>query len=338
MNLLRFTKKLLSMPSPSGKEKEIADFLSAFFEYHDMPAEQQKINDNRYNLWVFPAAKQPVMLCTHMDTVTPFIPPSEDQRYLYGRGACDAKGIMASMIQAARELKAEGVNGFGLLFVVGEEADSIGAKTAAAAGRSSRYIIVGEPTGNRMGKSHFGYLAIKLTAKGKAAHSAFPDLGDSAVEKILDAVHRLRSLPSLQAGSRNGGFMNVARIKGGSAPNVIPDHAECIITFRTHIPTRQLLNKIRTVLPQTIHLKILNQAEPQTLYTLPSFDQTVLPYGTDIPYLKPFGHPLLFGPGDGEDAHTDHEKISKHELLEAVRHYKSIVKQLLMEEGGDEPQ
>lgn len=338
MNLFRFTKKLLSIPSPSGHEKEIADFLSAFFQYHDIPFEQQKISENRYNLWVFPAAEQSVMLCTHLDTVTPFIPPSEDQHYLYGRGACDAKGIMAAMIQAARELKADGRSGFGLLFVAGEEADSIGAKAASSSGRSSRYIVVGEPTQNRMGKSHYGYLALELKAKGKAAHSAFPALGDSAVEQILDVINRLRSLKMLQRGGENGGFMNVARIKGGSAPNVIPEHAESIVTFRTRISTNRLLEEIQKILPRSLDIKVLNRAEPQTLFTIPPFDQAVLPYGTDIPYLRAFGQPLLFGPGSGEDAHTEQEKISKQELLDAVAHYKTIVKHLINEEGGDEPQ
>ncbi len=337
MNLFRFTKKLLSIPSPSGREKEIADFLAAFFQYHGLTLELQKINENRDNVWVLPAAKKEVLLCTHLDTVSPFIPPAEDQNYLYGRGACDAKGIMAAMIQAALELKSEGVSGFGLLLVVGEEADSIGAKTAAASGRSSKYIIVGEPTQNRMGKSHFGYLAVQLAARGKAAHSAFPQLGDSAVERILDAVNCIKTLKSIQAAQVNGGSMNIARIKGGTAPNVIPEYAECIVTFRTQMPTSRITKDIQTNLPQNMQMKILNRAEPQSLFTLPAFEQTVLPYGTDIPYLKPFGQALLFGPGAGEDAHTEQEKISKKELQDAVSHYKTIVTQLLNKGDGNEP-
>jgi acetylornithine deacetylase len=334
MDLIRFTKKLLSIPSPSGQEKELEDFLYAFFQYHKMPVEKQKISEKRYNLWIFPAAKQSIMLCTHMDTVSPFIPPSEDHDYIYGRGACDAKGIMATMIQAARELTAEGYSGFGLLFVVGEETDSIGAKAAAASGRHSLYIIVGEPTQNCMGKSHLGYLALKLKAKGKAAHSAFPDLGNSAIDQILDGINHLRLLKMIQADGKNGNLMNVAQIKGGTAPNIIAEHAESIITFRTRISTNQLLEKIHAALPQTLDIKVLNRAEPQTLFTLPSFKQIVLPYGTDIPYLKPFGQPILFGPGSGEDAHTSQEKISKKELLDAVSHYKTIVKYLLSKEEG----
>lgn len=331
MNLFRFTKKLIAIPSPSGKEKEIGDFLSVFFKFHDLPFEKQKIDDSRCNLWIMPEKNYKVLLCTHLDTVSPFIPPSEDQRYIYGRGACDAKGILAAMVQASLELKKEGHTGFGLLLVAGEEADSAGAQQAASSGRTSRYIVVGEPTQNRMGKNHLGYLALKLRAGGKAAHSAFPRLGDSAVEKLLDALIQMRSLVSSQ-GKDQGFFMNIARMRGGSEPNIIPDHAESLVSFRTRLSSQTLLKKIQKVLPPEIKTTVLNCSEPQKLTTLPFFDQTTLPYGTDIPYLKNFGRPLLFGPGEEEDAHTEKEKIDKKELSDSVSHYKKIVKHLLSEE------
>ena len=328
MDLFELTRKLISIPSLSGKENKLADFLCGYFHSIGLPYEEQIIKGNRRNLWVFPSKNQKIILCTHLDTVSPFIPPSEDPDYIYGRGACDAKGIMASMIQAVCGLRGEGLSGFGLLLTAGEEADSDGAKKACESGKHSRYIVVGEPTGNRMGKSHWGFLSLKLTAKGKAAHSAFPNRGDSAVLKLMESLNLLRSWYE-ETGGKDEFLMNIALIEGGTAPNIIPGRAESTVTFRTRISPRILLEKIKNVILPDIETDVKNQSEPQNLFTLPGFKQAVLTYGTDIPYLKNFGKPLLFGPGSGEDAHTEKEKIKKQDLADSVSYYKKIIKLLM---------
>jgi acetylornithine deacetylase len=329
MNLFELTKKLVNIPSVTGFEDKIADFLCSYLEGQDFNLKEQIIDKRRRNILATAGSAPRVILCTHMDTVPPHFSASEDERYIYGRGACDAKGIMASMIWSAQEMKGEGVTEIGLLVVVGEETDSIGAKMANSLEVGSDFVIFGEPTENKLGIAHKGIVTFKIKAKGKAAHSAFPQSGESAIEMLLDALQRIYALDFGQDPVMGSSVLNIGTIEGGIAPNVVADSAGAEITIRSVLPSKQILQKVKAVLKKNVEITVVTQSEVQKLFTVPGLDQTVLPYGTDIPHLKSFGKPLLLGPGSFLVAHTEGEKIEKRQLLEAVKIYKDIVRELL---------
>jgi len=328
MTLLELTKKLVNIPSVTGSESEIADFLCSYLKGQDFDLKEQKIEDRRRNILSTGGSAPKIILCTHMDTVPQYFSASEDEYYVYGRGACDAKGIMASMIWAAQELKKEGLTEIGLLFVVGEETDSIGAKKANSLNVGSDFIIVGEPTENKLGIGHKGVTTFKITAKGKAAHSAYPHLGESAIERLLDVLQGIRALDFGEDQFLGKSFINIGTIEGGAAPNVIANQASAEVSIRNALPSIQVIGKVKAVLNRKAEVKVLTQSEPQRLFTVPGFEKVVLPYGTDIPYLKSFGKPLLLGPGSALVAHTEDEKIEKVQLFESVKIYKKLVKKL----------
>lgn len=329
MSLFKLTKELINIPSDMGNEAKIADFLLTYLKKQNFLLREQKIEGNRRNILSTTGSEAKIILCTHMDTVPPYISASEDERYIYGRGACDAKGIMASMIWAAQDLKKEGVTDFGLLFVVGEETDSIGAKKANSLNIGSNFIIVGEPTENKLALGHKGVITFTMRAKGRQAHSAYPRLGESAIEKLLDALQKIRTLNFGQDPVLGESTLNIGTIEGGIAHNIIANSASAEVCIRNVQPSEQILGRLKSVIKQEVKIKVLNQSEPQRLFTVPGFDKVILPYGTDIPYLKSLGKPLLLGPGSGSDAHTESEKIEKSQLVEAVNIYKDLVKKLL---------
>jgi acetylornithine deacetylase len=333
MTLFELTKTLVNIPSPTGFEGEIADFLASYLKSQGFDLQEQEVEGRRRNILASAGSAPRVVLCTHMDTVPRHFSASEDDRYIYGRGACDAKGIMASMIWAAQELKKEGPAEIGLLFVVGEETDSIGAKKANSLDLRPDFIIIGEPTENKLGTGHKGIVTFIITAKGKAAHSAFPHLGESAIEKLLDALQKIRSLDLGQDPVMGKSLLNIGTIKGGVAANVVADEASAEISIRTVLLSEQILNKIRAAANHKIkvEIKVLAQSDPQRLFTVPGLEQVFLPYGTDIPHLKSFGRPLLVGPGSALVAHTEEEKVEKGQLVEAVKIYKNLIQGLLTE-------
>ncbi len=329
MNLLELTKKLVSIPSVTGSEARIADFLSGYLKSQKFEVKEQKVEGKRRNIFASLRPKPRLIFCTHMDTVPPYVKAREDKSFIYGRGACDAKGIMAAMIWAGQELNKEGLAEIGFLFVVGEETDSIGAKKAKGLGIGSEFIVVGEPTENRMGSGHKGIITLKISAEGKSAHSAYPHLGESAIEKLLDVLHEIRSLDFGEDPVLGKTTINIGKIEGGIADNVIPDSASAMVSMRIVHASHQIVDRIKPLAGQKVKIEVLSQSEPQVLFTLPGFKQVVLPYGTDIPYLKRFGKPLLLGPGSALVAHTEEERIEKKQLKDAVEIYKKIAKKLL---------
>ncbi len=329
MTLFELTKALVNIPSITGLEDEIADFLCSYLKSKDFDLKEQIIDKGRRNILATAGYPPRVIFCTHMDTVPPYFAASEDEYYIYGRGACDAKGIMASMIWAAQELKKDSLNEIGLLFVVGEETDSIGAKMSNSLNVGSDFIIVGEPTENKLGVAHKGVITFKLTAKGKAAHSAYPQLGESAIEKLIDALQKIRALDFGEDPVMGKSALNIGTIEGGVAPNVVSNYASAEISIRSALPSKKILNKVKVAFTKKVDIEVLTQSEAQRLFTVPDLEKVVLPYGTDIPHLKKFGNPLLLGPGSFLVAHTEREKIEKCQLLEAVKIYKNLVKKLL---------
>ena len=331
MSLFELAKDLINVPSVTGQESEIAEFLIVFLKSQGSDIQTQNVLGNRKNVLATAGSKPRIILCTHLDTAPPYFAASEDEDHICGRGACDAKGIMASMIWAARELKDSGLKNIGLLFVVGEEADSIGAKKANDLDIGSDFIVVGEPTENKLGLGHKGMIMFRLAFRGKSAHSAYPQFGVSAIEKLMDALQNVRSLDLGVDSLLGASTLNIGKIEGGLAANIIADHASAELSIRSALPTAQILEKVKIAVGQVAEIHIQSQSEPQRLFTVPGFEQVVVPYGTDIPYLKPknFGKPLLLGPGSAILAHTEDEKVEKRQLSEAVEIYKNLAKMLL---------
>jgi acetylornithine deacetylase len=268
-----------------------------------------------------------VVLSTHMDTVPPFFPSSEDAEHLHGRGACDTKGGIAAMLRALEELLAAGRSGFGLLLVVGEETDSAGAQVANRHPRGSRYLVNGEPTENRLALGSKGMIYLGLEAEGRAAHSAYPELGDSALDKLLDVLARLRSLPLPTNPILGDTTLNIGTLSGGRAPNVVADHARAEVTLRTVGETADLRRRLAAAVHAVPGVKIAEIRETPALHlgALPGFETTIVKYTTDVPRLTSWGEPFLLGPGSIHVAHTPHERVAKQELQEAARLYKEIV-------------
>jgi acetylornithine deacetylase len=329
MNPAELLKNLINIPSVTGEEAQIGLFLNELLKKAGFNVLIQTVEGSRNNLFADTGSPSKIVLCTHMDTVPPFIPASEDEQTIYGRGACDAKGSLAAMLTAAQELIEEGENRFGLLFVIGEEGNSIGAKTANELKIHSEFIIVGEPTKNKLASAHKGIVWMRLIAKGKTSHSAYPDLGDSAVDKLLNALEFIRQIDLSENSDSGNSTINIGRIEGGLSANMVPGSASAEIVVRCVEPVHDVIQKISAGVKSLVEVKIISRSDPQKLYTVPNIEQTVVPFGTDIPHLKTFGKPLLLGPGEGVDAHTETEKVQKSQLREAVLLYKQLVRQLL---------
>lgn len=329
MDLFDLTKSLIDIPSITGSEGPLADFLGRLLTDESFRVRTQDVAVSRNNLLATLEEPPAVILCTHLDTVPGWFRASEDELHIYGRGACDAKGIMAAMIVAAVGLRDEGLRNVGLLFVAGEETDSIGAQKANDFAPGSRFIIVGEPTRNKLARAHKSVLTLTLAAAGKAGHSAYPERGESAVLKLLDVLQDIRRLDFGADPVLGPTLLNVGRIEGGTAPNVIPASAAAVVSFRSGASPDIVLSKVKASAAGRVEITVTAKSEPQVLFTVPGIEQEAMPFGTDIPYLKSFGKPLLLGPGSILDAHADNEKVEKKQLEEAVAIYQSLVRTLL---------
>ena len=335
MSLFSLARTLIDIDSTTGREREIGEVLHSYL--HDLAkgsdgsVERISVEENRFNL--FAAWGEPVVvLSTHMDTVPPFIPSSEDDELIWGRGACDTKGIIASMLQAVEELLAEGRRGFGVLFVVGEETDSAGARVANRHPRGSRFLINGEPTENRLALGSKGMLYLDLQAEGRAAHSAYPELGDSAIDRFLEALARLRDVRLPSDPVLGETTLNIGTLSGGRAPNVIADQARAEVTLRTvGGDTARLRRDLQAAIEAVPGTRIAEIRETPAVHlgALPGFPTTIVKYTTDIPRLTAWGQPFLLGPGSIHVAHTPDERVPKRELVAAVGLYKEMVCRLL---------
>jgi acetylornithine deacetylase len=331
MDLLPLARTLIDIDSTTGREAEIGDFLFRYLE--DLidragsgAVERMPVEGERFNVfasWGEPA----VVLSTHMDTVPPFFPSSEDGEHIHGRGACDTKGGLAAMLRAVEELLAEGRHGFGLLLSVGEETDSIGAQVANRHPRGSRYLVNGEPTENRLALGSKGMIYLALDAEGRAVHSAYPELGESAIDKLLDVLARLRSLALPTDPVLGDTTMNVGTLSGGRAANVVADHARAEVTLRTVGETADLRRRIAAAVHAVpgVHIAEIRETPAIHLGSLPGLETTIVKYTTDIPRLSAWGEPFLLGPGSIHVAHTPQERVAKRELQEAVRLYREMV-------------
>jgi acetylornithine deacetylase len=335
---IQLTRELVEIESTTYHEGEVGDFLGAYLAGRGWAVETSAVpqpaesgsQGPRWNVYAGPGdgASPELVFSTHMDTVPPYIPFREDEEFLYGRGVCDAKGIMAAQIAAAEALRAEGFR-VGLLFVSGEERDSAGAKVANERPKGSRFLVNGEPTDNRLALASKGSLRAVLRAIGKMGHSAYPELGESAVHKLVEACARLLQLEVPATPEIGPSTLNIGQIHGGHAPNVIADKAEAQVLTRLvgdSAPVRKAILEAAAGLAEvdfTLEIPFVRLRAVEGLPTM------VAKFTTDIPWLSNWGEPLLLGPGSIHVAHTPDERIAKKELLEAVQLYVRVAKHLL---------
>jgi acetylornithine deacetylase len=324
---VELTRALVDIDSTTGREGDAGRWLADYLRRVGFSVTIQPVDDRRFNVLATVGTPQ-IVFSTHFDCVPPFFPSRIDGDRLYGRGACDAKGILAAQVAAADLFRREGEARVGLLFVVGEERGSDGAKIANATASGCQFLINGEPTESRLGRATRGMLRLKFCASGRAAHSSYPELGESAIDKLLDALVELRSidLPSDAVLGRT--HYTVGLIAGGVAPNVVSPWAEAEVMFRTVDGADEIRRAVRPLESRVLIEHVL-EAPPVHLATVPGFDAVVFPYTTDIPFLGAWGQPLLFGPGSIHVAHAADEFISIAELRSAVAHYATIARQLL---------
>ena len=333
MHLSELTRTLVDIDSTTGRERKVGDFL-----YHHLEeltgrtgdsVGRMAVAEDRFN--VFAAWGEPaVVLSTHMDTVPPFFASSEDDDFIHGRGACDTKGAIAAMIRTIEELLAQGRRGFGLLLVVGEETDSAGAQAANRQPRGSRFLINGEPTENKLALGSKGMLYMALEAEGRAAHSAYPELGDSAIDKLLDVLARLKDVPLPADPVLGDTTLNIGTLAGGRAHNVVADQARAEVTLRTVGDTAELRRRLAAAVHAVPGVRIAEIRETPAIHlgSLPGFETTIVKYTTDVPRLAAWGEPFLMGPGSIHVAHTPDERIAKRDLEAAVHLYQEMVRRL----------
>jgi acetylornithine deacetylase len=335
MDAITLTRQLIDIESISGNEAAVGNYLYGELCRVGYQTRRMPIEGDRFNIYATsPEQANPeLVFSTHMDTVPPFIPSSEDAGRIYGRGSCDAKGIIAAQIAAAERLRREGIY-VGLLFVVGEERDSLGAKVAneyAASQPSHRckYLVNGEPTENRIALASKGTLRAEVTASGRMAHSAYPELGESAIDKLLESLTRLRAMPLPSDPEIGPCTLNIGLIEGGRAPNVIPDYAHADLLYRLIGPSQDLRRQILATAGDQVKVEFPLELPFLRLRTVDGLPTMIAAFTTDIPKLTNWGEPLLIGPGSIHVAHTDGEFIEKKQLAEAIDLYCAIAKAVL---------
>jgi acetylornithine deacetylase len=336
LDVLALARALVDIPSVSGDEGDIAGFVATYLERRGYRVELQEAAPGRSNVFARDAAPPRVVFASHLDTVPPFVPSSEDADHLFGRGACDAKGIVAAQITAAARLKAEGLKGIGLLYVVDEEGGSLGAKVAnghSAAGQA-RYVVVGEPTDNRLAKGCMGSLRLSLATAGIAAHSAYPERGSSAILALLDVLADVRGAEWPADPFFGVTTCNIGTISGGTRANVVPAAAKTELHFRIAVPSAEVVRRLEQVVRGRASIEVHTVTEPVRLTELPGFETCVVRYTTDAPHLSRWGAALVFGPGSILEAHTEHEKVPKADLRAAVDSYVDLGRALLARNGA----
>ena len=333
MEAITLTRQLIDIESISGNEAAVGNYLYGELcrvGYHTC---RIPVEDDRFNLYAT-SPEQPdpkVVFSTHMDTVPPFIPSSEDAECIYGRGACDAKGIIAAQIAASERLRQQGIY-VGLLFVVGEERDSQGAQVAndyaVSQSIKSKYLVNGEPTENRIALASKGTLRVEVTASGRMAHSAYPELGESAIDKLIAALSRLLAMPLPSDPEIGPCTLNIGLIEGGRAPNVIPDYAHADLVYRLVGPSHDLRREILAAAGDQVKIEFPLELPFLRLRTVDGLPTMIAAFTTDIPRLTNWGEPLLIGPGSIHVAHTEREFIGKTQLAEAIDLYCAIAQKL----------
>ena len=330
MDLFTLTRELIDIPSVTGEEKAAGEYLAKYLGGLGYRVERHEVAEDRFNVIAVTDKPPRIVFSTHMDTVPPFIQSSEDEEFIHGRGSCDAKGIIAAQIFAAERLRAEGIDDVGLLFTVDEELSSIGAQAANnhALAKECEFLINGEPTDSRLAIGTKGSVRVIITVEGRAAHSAYPEAGESAIEKLLDILQNIRAIEWPEDSFFGTTTCNIGVVSGGTRPNVIPDKARAELQIRLGIDIEHVKGLLEKAVGGRGHVEYLSAHNPVRLFSVPGFDECVVRFTTDVPYLSQWGKPLLLGPGSILVAHTDHERIAKSELVQAVDLYVELAKKL----------
>jgi acetylornithine deacetylase len=328
---LQLARELIDIPSTTDDEFAIGERLDAELQRLGFTTQRQEISEKRFNLLATTGARPRVVINSHIDTVPPWFASHEDDEHIYGRGACDTKGIIAAMLAAGERLRANRIDNFAFLFVVGEETDSIGAKKANEhfAALGSEYVLVGEPTESVFARASKGALTAFARFEGMAAHSAYPERGDSAITKLVAAIAEINAHDWGSHEVLGQTTVNVGVVRGGQKPNIIPAEAECEMIFRLVTTPDDVKEKLARIVARhggTITLTRGN--EPQFMEVPAGHASRVVAFNTDVPWLGNLGKPMLFGPGSILDAHGAKEKIGKRELLAAVDTYEEVVASL----------
>ena len=334
---IRLTRALCEIESITYNEGAVGEFLAAFLAQRGWAVEKNPVErpaespdgGARWNVYAGAEGQTPdLVFSTHMDTVPPYIPFTEDEEFIYGRGTCDAKGILAAQVAAAEVLQAAGFK-IGLLFVSGEERDSTGAQVANLVAKGSRFLINGEPTDNRLALASKGALRATFKATGKMAHSAYPELGESAVHKLIEVMGRLLAMPLPELDGIGPSTLNIGQIHGGYAPNVVADAAEAQVLVRTVTDSAQVRAALTEAAGDLATVTFTLDTPFVRLRAVEGLPTMIAKFSTDIPQLSNWGEPLLLGPGSIHVAHTPFERLAKKELLEAVELYIKVARQLL---------
>jgi acetylornithine deacetylase len=324
------TRSLVDIDSTTGREGETGRWLAAYLRGRGYQVVEQPVSDGRFNVYAHLGTSPTLVFSTHFDCVPPFFPSREERGLVFGRGSCDAKGIIAAQVTAVERLRAAGETRVAMLYVVGEERGSDGARIANQnAPPGVRFLVNGEPTDNRLGAATRGLLRVRLHAKGRAAHSSFPELGDSAIDKLLDALMVIRGVTLPEDALLGRTHYTVGLIEGGVAPNVVSPHASAELLFRT-VGEGAKVRDALCVVESLVGIEHVLDIPAVRLHTLSGFETAIFPYTTDVPQLTNWGQPVLVGPGSIHVAHTDHEHISVDELHAAVGIYESLGQRLLI--------
>ena len=329
-SLFALTRALVSINSVTGEEGNCGQYVHDFLATRDFQVEKQPVTTGRFNVFAT-WGKPEIVFSTHLDTVPPFQAGREDDEFIYGRGSCDAKGILASQITAAERLRSEGMKDFGLLYLVGEETTSDGAVAANRTPRGTRFMVNGEPTENKLALGSKGLLRVDVRTSGKMAHSAYPHLGESAIEKMLDVLNDVRRIKLAEDPVLGPATLNIGLISGGRAGNVIPDEAYAQLIIRTvsdEDGRRNLTEQIRSLAGGRAACECVRETPPIHMQKIDGFQTDVVAFTTDLPSLSAWGEPFLLGPGSIHVAHTDHEHVRKADLVEAVDLYCRLARDL----------
>ena len=329
---IAFARQLVDIPSPTDYEFEAANFLAGELARLGYDVREQPVSESRFNVFASAGGRPRIVLNSHIDTVPPWFESSEDDQFLYGRGACDTKGVIAAMLAAGERLRASGVRDFAFLFVVGEETDSIGAKSANVAfgELGSEYVLVGEPTESKFARASKGALTCFVRFEGVAGHSAYPERGESAINKMVAAIAEINATDWGRHDVLGHATVNVGVVRGGEKPNVIPGWAECEMIFRTVSDIDVVREQLADLLVE--HGGRITMARgngPQFMIVPDGAPSAVVAFNSDVPHLGALGKPLLFGPGSILDAHGPNERIAKRELIAAIDVYCDTVVGLL---------
>ena len=320
--------ELLSIKSPTGGEGKIVDFVSRRLVSRGWNVTVQEVTPGRGNVWASRTGGG-VTLSTHLDTVPPYVAPKMQGERLYGRGACDAKGIAAAMLAAADRLADSGEDRVDILLVVGEEKGSDGARAANHLPATSKFLINGEPTESRLASGAKGSLRVTVKTRGREAHSAYPHLGRSAIEPMLELLPTIRSLPLPTDPVLGDTTVNIGTIRGGTEANIIPGECEAELMFRLVGDVGAVKALVEQWAAHRAEITYGSYIPAQHFHVVPGFEVSPVAYTSDIPLLGRWGTPLLFGPGSIHVAHTPNEHIDVRELRESVNTYERLVRSLL---------